>query len=115
VATDPDHHLWRNGRLWWVAFTVLEDGWRQRRVRLSLQTDDVEVARKRREQLFHLVDEAERCRVSLRFGKSKRGRRRKASPRSCVHKTDKRNARLDQPRGQAHHLVLNRRNLAGSI
>jgi hypothetical protein len=74
VATDPDHHLWRNGRLWWVAFTVLEDGWRQRRVRLSLQTDDVAVARRRRDQLFTLVDSAERCRVSLRFG----GRRRKA-------------------------------------
>jgi hypothetical protein len=19
---DPNHHLWRNGRLWWIAFTV---------------------------------------------------------------------------------------------
>ncbi|MBW2274391.1 MAG: hypothetical protein JRG96_14055 [Deltaproteobacteria bacterium] len=39
--TEPDHHLWRNGRLWWVAFTVIHEGWRQERVRVSLQTDDV--------------------------------------------------------------------------
>ena len=28
----PDHHLWRNGRLWWIAFTV-HRGHQQERVR----------------------------------------------------------------------------------
>ena len=38
---DPDHHLWRNGRLWWVAFTVHLPGWQKERVRLSLGTADL--------------------------------------------------------------------------
>jgi hypothetical protein len=32
---NPDHHLWRNGRLWRVAFTVHLPGWQKERVRLS--------------------------------------------------------------------------------
>jgi hypothetical protein len=64
---DPDHHLWRNGRLWWVAFTVIHDGWRQERVRVSLQTDDVEIARRRRDDLLRLVKEAGECEITLRF------------------------------------------------
>lgn len=27
-SSNPNHHLWRNGRLWWIHFTVLFDGWR---------------------------------------------------------------------------------------
>jgi hypothetical protein len=23
----PNHHLWRNGRLWWIAFTVHKPDW----------------------------------------------------------------------------------------
>jgi hypothetical protein len=49
---NPNHHLWRNGRLWWVAFTVIYDGWRQERIRRSLGTADLEVARRRRDDLF---------------------------------------------------------------
>jgi hypothetical protein len=63
---DPDHHLWRNGRLWWVAFTVHE-GHRQQRVRLSLGTDDVAVARARRDALFASLERARELRISLRF------------------------------------------------
>ncbi len=44
---DPDHHLWRNGRLFWVAFTVHLPGWQKERVRLSLGTDDLLEARRR--------------------------------------------------------------------
>jgi hypothetical protein len=51
-ASNPNHHLWRNGRLWWVAFTVIHDGWRQERVRRSLRTTDLEEARRRRDDLF---------------------------------------------------------------
>lgn len=49
---NDNHHLWRNGRLWWVAFTVLNDGWRQERIRRSLGTANVEEARRRRDALF---------------------------------------------------------------
>jgi len=49
---DLNHHLWRNGRLWWVAFVALADGVRQVRIRQSLKTDDVEVVRARRDALL---------------------------------------------------------------
>jgi hypothetical protein len=49
---DINHHLWRNGRLWWVAFVALADGVRQVRIRQSLKTDDVELARARRDALL---------------------------------------------------------------
>ena len=49
---NPNHHLWRNGRLWWIAFTVLYDGWRQERIRRSLGTENIEEARRRRDELL---------------------------------------------------------------
>jgi hypothetical protein len=49
---NPNHHLWRNGRLWWIAFTVIYDGWRQERIRRSLGTADLEEARRRRDALL---------------------------------------------------------------
>ncbi|MCL4849584.1 MAG: hypothetical protein KJ066_23775 [Acidobacteria bacterium] len=48
----PNHHLWRNGRLWWIAFTVIHDGWRQERVRHSLKTADLAEARRRRDVIL---------------------------------------------------------------
>jgi hypothetical protein len=77
-AVDPNHHLWRNGRLWWIAFTA-HRGYQQERVRFSLRTDDVEVARERRDALFALYESAERCQISLRF----QPRRRSAAGRNC--------------------------------
>ena len=50
---DPDHHLWRNGRLYWVAFTVHLPGWQKERVRRSLGTADVAEARRRRDVRLH--------------------------------------------------------------
>ena len=50
--TNPNHHLWKNGRLYWLAVTLLHDGWRQERVRQSLGTDDVLEARRRRDLLL---------------------------------------------------------------
>lgn len=64
---DPDHHLWKNGRLWWVAFTVHLPGWRKERVRRSLQTADLEEARRRRDVLFARLAEESGLRLSLRF------------------------------------------------
>ena len=48
-VNNPNHHLWKNGRLWWLAVTLLHDGWRQERVRQSLGTDDLHEARRRRD------------------------------------------------------------------
>jgi hypothetical protein len=53
-ATNPNHHLWKNGRLWWIAFTLLHDGWRQERVRQSLGTDNQLEARRRRDAILSL-------------------------------------------------------------
>lgn len=51
----PNHHLWRNGRRWWIAIVlVAKDGLRHR-VRRSLGTDDVVVARRRRDALVARV------------------------------------------------------------
>ena len=66
AAVDPNHHLWRNGRLWWIAFTV-HRGHQQERVRFSLGTPDVVAARQRRDQALALFERARDCKVSLRF------------------------------------------------
>jgi hypothetical protein len=63
----PDHHLWRNGRFWWVAFTLIHDGWRQERVRRSLKTTDVMEARRRRDELFAACAQDETAELSLRY------------------------------------------------
>jgi hypothetical protein len=53
-ASNPNHHLWKNGRLWWIAFTLIHDGWRQERVRQSLGTDSLPEARRRRDAILGL-------------------------------------------------------------
>jgi hypothetical protein len=64
---NPDHHLWRNGRFWWVAFTLIHDGWRQERVRRSLKTADVSEARRRRDAIFAKYAGGDAVELSLRF------------------------------------------------
>jgi hypothetical protein len=64
---DPDHHLWRNGRLFWVAFTVHLPGWKKERIRLSLGTADVVEARRRRDQMLREYPLARGCQLSLRL------------------------------------------------
>jgi hypothetical protein len=71
ASIDPNHHLWRNGRLWWIAFTV-HRGPQQERVRFSLGTPDIEEARRRRDRALALFESARNCRVSLRFAPRRR-------------------------------------------
>ena len=73
-AIGPDHHLWRNGRLWWIAFTV-HRGHQQERVRFSLGTEDVVAARRLRDRTLAVFQAARDCQVSLRFAprRSRRG------------------------------------------
>jgi hypothetical protein len=82
---DPDHHLWRNGRLWWIAFTVHLPGWQKERVRVSLHTADVVEARRRRDDLLSRYPEERGCALSLRIGaRAARGTRRSAPMRPSV-------------------------------
>jgi hypothetical protein len=67
IDIDPDHHLWKNGRLYWVAFTVHLPGWRKERVRRSLGTTDLEEARRRRDALFATLTQEREITLSLRF------------------------------------------------
>lgn len=88
TADDPDHHLWRNGRLWWIAFTVHLPGWQKERVRISLGTADVVEARQRRDDLLRRYPQERGCALSLRAAargrRGARGARRAAPMRSPV-------------------------------
>ena len=63
----PDHHLWRNGRLWWIAFTIHKPDWTVERIRRSLGTDDLGEARRRRDLILRKYRLSGRCELSLRF------------------------------------------------
>ena len=88
TAGDPDHHLWRNGRLWWIAFTVHLPGWQKERVRVSLGTADLAEARHRRDELLSNYPQERGCLLSLRIGsraaRGSRGRQRSAPMRRSV-------------------------------
>jgi hypothetical protein len=64
---DPDHHLWRNGRVWWIAFTFHTDCGRKYRVRKSLATKRVVEARTRRDALLARYAAQPKWRLSLRY------------------------------------------------
>ena len=62
-----NHHLWRNRRTWWVAFTVVHAGYRQERVRRSLGTQDLELARARRDAMMREFAEQSGATLSIRM------------------------------------------------
>jgi hypothetical protein len=63
----PDHHLWRNGRIWWVAFTFHTSDGRKHRVRRTLATSDVRAARARRDALLGEYGRRPGWQLALRF------------------------------------------------
>ncbi len=80
TSQDPDHHLWRNGRLWWVAFTVHLPAWQKERIRVSLGTDDLDEARRRRDALLARYPTERGCALSLRLQpRRSNGRREQAA------------------------------------
>jgi hypothetical protein len=81
---DPDHHLWRNGRLWWAAFTV-HRGHLQERVRVSLGTADRAKARRRRDALLGRYAAEAGCVLSLRFARVKTRAAREGDEASQRH------------------------------
>lgn len=67
-GSGENHHLWRNGRLWWIAVTLYDTVRVERvRVRRSLRTADVAVARRLRDAFLA------RARASSRFELAIRG------------------------------------------
>jgi hypothetical protein len=48
-GNNANHHLWSNGRLWWLHYTVHLPNYTKRRVRRSLNTANLSVARQRRD------------------------------------------------------------------
>lgn len=58
-AENPNHHLWDNHGTWFLHYTVHPTSFTKERIRRSLGTKDVKVARERRDTFFaHLASEA---------------------------------------------------------
>ena len=76
AVEDPDHHLWKNGRLWWIAFTV-HRGHQQDRIRHSLGTADVAEARRRRDEVLARHADDPRHVLALRLAPAMRRSRRR--------------------------------------
>jgi hypothetical protein len=56
---NPNHHLWNNHGTWFLHYTVHPTPFTKERIRRSLGTKDVRVARERRDSFFtHLASEA---------------------------------------------------------
>ena len=49
---NPDHNLWNNNGTWWCHYTVHNDDYTKQRVRVSLGTKDVAIARALRDFLM---------------------------------------------------------------
>jgi hypothetical protein len=52
IGGNSDHHLWNNNGTWWCHYTEHLADYTKRRVRLSLHTHDLGVARVLRDTLF---------------------------------------------------------------
>ena len=51
-AVNPNHHLWHNNGTWFLHYTVYPTPTTKERVRRSLGTKDVNIARERRDSFF---------------------------------------------------------------
>jgi hypothetical protein len=53
--SNPNHHLWNNNGTWFLHYTVYPTAFTKERIRRSLGTKDVLVARERRDNFFSLL------------------------------------------------------------
>lgn len=51
-GSNPNHHLWNNRGTWWCHFTLHRPDYTSERVRVSLRTRDLTLARRRRDELL---------------------------------------------------------------
>ena len=63
---NPNHHIWNNNGTWFLHVTLLWNGRRKMRLRKSLGTKDVGIARRRRDHVLLLLDRQPECRMLLR-------------------------------------------------
>ncbi len=49
---NPNHHIWNNNGIWWLHYTVYPTAYTAERVRSSLRTRSLDIARDRRDRLF---------------------------------------------------------------
>lgn len=49
---NPNHNIWNNNGTWWAHYTVHNDDYTKKRVRVSLGTNDVAIARALRDFLL---------------------------------------------------------------
>ncbi len=49
---NPDHNIWNNNGTYWCHYTVHEDDYTKKRVRVSLCTKDIKIARALRDFLI---------------------------------------------------------------
>ena len=52
---NPNHHLWNNHGTWFLHYTVHPTPFTKERIRRSLRTKDLRVARERRDSFFDLL------------------------------------------------------------
>jgi hypothetical protein len=52
---NPNHHLWNNHGTWFLHYTVHPTPFTKERIRRSLGTKDVRVARERRDAFFNTL------------------------------------------------------------
>jgi hypothetical protein len=52
AADNPNHHLWNNHGTWFLHYTVHPTPFTKDRIRRSLGTKDLEIARSRRDAFF---------------------------------------------------------------
>jgi hypothetical protein len=52
---NPNHHLWNNRGTWWCHFTLHKPDYTAERVRVSLKTRDLHLARSRRDSLLAAI------------------------------------------------------------
>lgn len=57
-AENPNHHLWNNHGTWFLHYTIHPTPFTKERIRRSLGTKDIKVARARRDSFFaHLASD----------------------------------------------------------
>jgi len=54
--SNPNHHLWWNNGTWWLHATVHRPDYTKQRLRVPLETKDLHLARRRRDQVFAGLD-----------------------------------------------------------
>ena len=54
-AENPNHHLWDNHGTWFLHCTIYPTSFTKERIRRSLGTKDVHVARERRDAIFSMM------------------------------------------------------------